>query len=278
MRWIVESGRWQRPHSGVLVAHCGPLTPGQRLWADLLCAGPGAVVAGATALILHGLRGIDPGPPCLLVPHGRQVTDRRDLRVHSSRRLAEDVQLQPMPRRTRVARSAVDAARWASSQDQARLFVVAAVQQRLVRPGDVLGVVERLGNVRRRGLIEVTCAELAGGAQTLAEIDFGRLCRRFGLPKVSRQVERRDSRGRRRWLDAYFDEFAMVVEVDGAAHMGARQWWDDLARSNDLTVGGDSVLRFTSWQVREHPADVALVIARALRTRGWRERLQVGKQ
>jgi very-short-patch-repair endonuclease len=279
VRWRVSSGRWQRPWPGVVVAHSGPLTERQRLWADVVRAGHGAVVGGATALVLDGLRRVHPGPTCLVLPHGRQVTGALlsngrpagpGLRVHSSRVLSADVQTTASPPRTRTGRSAVDAARWAVSESQARLLLVASVQQRLVSAGEILRVVRRLGNVRRRRLIERTCADLAGGAHTLAEIDFARLCRRHRLPTVSRQVERRDSSGRRRWLDACFDEYGVVVEIDGAGHLDVAQWWDDLARSNDLAVSAECVLRFPSWQVRDRPDQVLTVVARALRARGWR--------
>jgi very-short-patch-repair endonuclease len=76
---------------------------------------------------------------------------------------------------------------------------------------------------------------------------------------------RSDSTGRRRWLDAYFDPYHLVVEVDCAAHMQTAAWWADLDRSNGLAIQRDSVLRFPSWRVRENPADVASVIEAALR-------------
>ena len=57
LRWCVTSGRWQRPCHGILLAHSGPMTPGQRLWAALLWAGQGAALAGLTAAGLDGLEG-----------------------------------------------------------------------------------------------------------------------------------------------------------------------------------------------------------------------------
>ncbi len=32
----------------------------------------------------------------------------------------------------------------------------------------------------------------------------------------------------RRWLDAYWEEARLAVEVDGLWHMEAMAWWDDM--------------------------------------------------
>ena len=40
-RWRVESGKWQRPCRGVVVAHSGPLAESEVLWTVLLWAGRG---------------------------------------------------------------------------------------------------------------------------------------------------------------------------------------------------------------------------------------------
>jgi hypothetical protein len=52
----LASGRWQSAGRGVVIAHNGPVTRNQRLWAAVLAAGDGAVCAGATAATLEGPR------------------------------------------------------------------------------------------------------------------------------------------------------------------------------------------------------------------------------
>jgi len=49
LRWQLSSGRWQQPCRGVVVAHSGPMTELQRLWAAVMWGGPGAALAGLTA-------------------------------------------------------------------------------------------------------------------------------------------------------------------------------------------------------------------------------------
>ena len=107
------------------------------------------------------------------------------------------------------------------------------------------------------------------GTLAAGELDFAALCRRFHLPEPSRQVIRRDEKGRARWLDVYFDEFSLVIELDGLWHMEATTWWADLARANQHELDGDGLLRFPNFVVRERPEEVARTVAAALRRRGW---------
>jgi very-short-patch-repair endonuclease len=169
-----------------------------------------------------------------------------------------------------MARSLVDAAQWARTDDEARALVAAGCQQRLVIAAEILDVVERMPRARRRALVLDTARMVADGATSLPEIDFAMLCRRAGLPLPDRQVERRDARGRRRYLDVYWAAFRLHVEIDGAWHTEVRAWWADMRRQNDLWIAGDRVLRFPAWLVRTRPAEVAAQVRAALVAAGWR--------
>jgi hypothetical protein len=270
LRAKLSSGRWQVPSPGVVVMHSGPISSAQQLWVDLLCCGRGAVLAGLTAAVADGLTGIQPSRPQLLVPHRRQVTDRQDLDVHSSTRLGTaDVHPLKRPERTRGPRSFVDGASWASTNAEARTILAAGVQQRLVRANDMLRVVDAVPNLRRRKLIRLTLRDIGGGAHSLPELDFTQLCRDFDLPLPSRQVIRLDSSGRRRWLDVCWDEFGLVIEIDGLFHMEASRWWSDMWRGNEHAVRLEGVLRYPSFAIRDEPERVATQVAAALRARGW---------
>ena len=267
--WKVTSGRWQVPTPGVVVTHSGPVIATQQMWVDLLSCGRGAVLGGLTAAALDGLTGNVPPRPQLIVPHGRQVTDRDDLEVHSSTLLAGDVHPIRMPPRTRLPRSIVDAASWADTDNDARAILAGAVQQRLVRVRDLQSINDRVPNRRRRRLIRVTLLDIDGGSHSLPEVEFLRLCRRYGLPTPTRQVVRTDARGRRRWLDVFWDDYGLVVEIDGMFHMSPQSWWADMWRGNDHTVAREGLLRYPGFAIREEPARVAEQLAAALTARGW---------
>ena len=280
VRWRVRSGRWQRGTRSVYVTHSGPLTARQLVWVQLLSAGRLAVLAGLAAAQLDGFtlpRGTTRRTTDVLLPSGRTAQGAADgVRVRRTAHL-EPGDLHPGggPRRTRLPRSIVDAASWAPTRDAARTFIVSAVQQRLVRPEDLRALVLELPRHRFRAVLLDTCDGAQAGAQALGELDFAALCRRFHLPEPSRQVTRRDERGLTRWLDVYFDEFGLVIEIDGLWHMEASTWWADLTRANQHEIDGDGLLRFPNFVVRDQPEQVARTLAAALTRRGWTGELRV---
>jgi hypothetical protein len=249
-----------------VVTHSGPLTDEEVLWAAVLAAGREAVLAGLTAARLDGLTGFGDRRIHVLVPEERRVRNPKlGMTVHRSPLLGPaDVHPLRLPPRTRLARSLIDAAAWAGTDNRARAVLAAGVQQRLVRTPDLLATAERRHNLRRRALIAATLADIAGGAQALSELDFYRLTRRYRLPEPDRQVIRCDVEGRRRWLDAIWRQAKLVAEVDGLWHMDPLAWWADMRRDNDLTITGHRVLRFPAFAVRDYPAVVAGQIAAAL--------------
>jgi very-short-patch-repair endonuclease len=164
----------------------------------------------------------------------------------------------------------VDAAQWASTDQQAATLVAACFQQRLVSAADVRFTLDRMPRAFRRGLVGEMLNDLAGGIGSLPEAQFLQICRRAGFPQPKLQVSRRDASGRRRYLDAYFEEYGVHVEIDGGQHQEVAAWWADMKRQNELWISGDRVLRFPSWVVRSRPHEVATQVAAALRAAGWR--------
>jgi very-short-patch-repair endonuclease len=269
VRHRVSSGRWHLAHRSVVVAHNGPVTVAQRRWIAVLAV-PGGVLGGMTAAQAAGLTGHGGPEIHVVAPSGCRATAPPGVFLHRATVLDDrDLLAAGRPPRTRSARSLVDAAQWARSDDQARMVIAAGFQQRLVRADDLRAVLDRLPRARRRKLIAQTVADAAGGAHSVPELDFLDLCRRHRLPEPTRQVVRRDSAGRRRYLDAYFEEWQVHVEVDGGQHLDPQQAWDDMQRQNDLWISGDRVLRFPAWAVRTRPDEVIAQVRTALMAAGW---------
>jgi hypothetical protein len=267
----VTRERWQRPQRGTVVVHSGPLSRQQRIWAAVLAAGRGAVCAGLTAAHLDGLRGYERPAIDLLIPAGRRLRPLPGVRVHRTSVLpAEHVRWQGTPPRTVMARSIVDAAAWARTDDDARAVVAAAIQQRRALPEEVEGVLATMPRSRRRALVLETVRLAAGGAHSLSEVNLAALCRRFGLPQPDRQVPRIDASGRQRYLDAYWPKWRLHVEIDGSWHLEVRTWWADMQRQNDLWIAGERVLRFPAWALISEPVRVAEQLQSALIAAGWR--------
>lgn len=274
IRHRVASGRWRTAAQGVYVAHVGPVGPAQLRWIALLTAGGRrpTLLAGLSALNNFGLRGFRTDSVHVLAPaRSRDRSSPPWVVVHRTSRLApRDIHRTCTPPSTMPARSLVDAAQWAHSDDRARAVVAACFQQRLVGYDEVTRVLDRMPRARRRRLVAEAAGDAAGGAHSLPEAEFGRLCRRNGLPEPSRQRLRRDANGRQRYLDAYFAEWGVHVEIDGGQHMDVREWWADMSRQNALWIPGDRVLRFPAWAIRHRPAEVASQIRAALTAAGWR--------
>ncbi|GAA1810214.1 DUF559 domain-containing protein [Luedemannella flava] len=273
IRAHLRARRWQRPHRGVLITHNGDPTDQQRLWVASLAAGGGepAPIAGLTALVAHGLRTFEAPAIWVLLPRTR---DHRNppagVIVHQTTTLtSRDLHPTGRPPRIRAPRSLVEAAAWARTNREARAIIAATYQQQLVRHDDVLDALARAPNVNRHRLIATTVRDAAYGATSLGELDLLRAIRRAGLPEPELQYRRRDADGRTRYLDAYYPEYGVHLEVDGAQHHDPWQAWDDMARQNATWIRGDRVLRFPAWLVRDRPEIVVTQLRDALRAAGW---------
>lgn len=255
VRAQLAARRWQAHGRQVVVLHNGPLTSRQQRWVAVLARHRGAL-AGLTAAQELGLAGFDDGLVHVLVGYDARRHELPGVKLHLSRRFSvADVH----PGRTlptvRIERAIVDAASWMAPPRKACAVVCAAVQQRLTTAQRLRPELLAAGQARHHGLLTAIVGDIEGGADSFAEIDFGRLARLAGLPPPRRQTFRLDRAGRRRWLDADFDGF--FVEVDGAVHLRPLNYWDDMERQNDLiVVTGKPALRFASVAIRIAPATV----------------------
>lgn len=270
IRARVASGRWQRPHRGVLVAHNGPLTTEEEMWVCLLAAPPGSALAGPTAAGLEGLRGFESTRTYVVVPHGQRGFRREGVTVLRSSRLGPE-EFHPLrtPRRTCVERSVLDMASTARSPRVARAPLLAVVQQGLTIPDRLRDALARRGQCRHRSLISETIDDAEGGIQSLPERAFDRILRQRGLPSPTRQrvVRRPDGRY---YLDADWEDYDLSAEIHGLPHLEVRNWDADLDRHNELTIDGRRLVQFTSYAVRHSPDRVGDQVERGLRRGGVR--------
>lgn len=274
LRRQLANDRWQVVHRGIYASQNGPLTWDQHAWVGVLFGGHGhsmAPLAGLSALNASGLRGFYESAVHIYVPIGQKERHPPSfLRPHRTCALHRaDVEWRTPPRTT-SSRAALDAASWARSDDRARAIIAAAFQQRLVSYTDVLATFSRFKLLHRRDAIIAAVHDSGDGSHSGAELDFLRLCRENGLPEPTRQSSVRDVTGRRRYRDAYFEEWQLHVEIDGAQHLDVQSWWADMQRQNDMWIAGDRVLRFPAWAVRNEPAKVVVAVRLALINAGWR--------
>lgn len=267
IRAQLEAGRWRR-WGHAIALHNGPLTREQQWFVARAHGGPQALLTGFTAAEAFGLRGWQRDQVDLLVPLGarRDAGSPVSFRLHRVRNW-EGVRRHGHAPVHRPADALLVAAASFPSPRPACGLLTAAVQQRVTSAAALTDALDRASRTRHRRLLRSAVADIAQGAQALSEIDFVRLCRRYGLPVPEQQAIRRERSGRRRYLDATWrrpDGRVVVVEVDGALHLDQQRWWDDQHRQNEIVLSDAIVLRFPSVVVRTQPEVVAAQIRRAL--------------
>lgn len=263
--------RWQRPNRGVVVLHNGPLSVTERHLVALAGCPAGAALGGLTALDYDGLTGFESDEIDIVLPEGAERPSQAGIAFHWSTMLSDsDVHPLRMPRRSRPQRSLVDAASWSpwSAERRARAIILAGVQQRLTRPRDLRDALSRRGPCRHRALIVESILDARGGVQSIPELDFEMIRRRYGVPEPARQSVRHRKDGKC-YLDVDWPDYDTAVEVHGIPHIRVTQWESDLDRANEIMIAGPRLLIFSSYAVRRHQPRVGGQLVRMLRRGGW---------
>lgn len=251
--------RWHQPAAEVIALQNSRLTGDQLLWLGVLHAGPGSVLSHATTLRINGLKNWEPVAIDVLSPksHTLEPLDgfffhetRRDYHtwVHSSRR----------PPQLRVEQACLLTAERKRSARVGIGLAAACVQQRMTTSQRLLTASMTISKLRHGHQIRLALLDIAGGAQSFAEIDLGRICREFGLQQPSRQAFRYDAHGRRRYLDCSWElgSATVVLEIDGSFHLESETWWQDMKRERELVLAVGKVLRCSTYEIRNHAADL----------------------
>lgn len=266
-RWEItghlRARRWRKLTGQVVALHNGPVSDLGHQWAAVLHGGPRAMLDGSASLVASGLERFTIDRIRVSVPRGARVrrTRRYDIRQTRRWRVA-DLALGGV-RRTRVPVAAIRAALWAKTDKQAAYLLSLVVQQGLATP-EQLGVeLLRVRRDKRRALLHAIVNDLLDGARSLGELDVVRELKRRGLPAPARQVLRKDRRGRY-YLDLYWPDLGVVVEIDGIHHAWAENVVDDALRQNALVLDGDVVIRLPLLGLRLRPDDFFEQIGDAL--------------
>ena len=268
IRGQVRAHRWQLVGDQSVCLHNSEMSDAGHQWAAVFQGGPRACLDGASALIAGGLERFDVDRHRVSVPRGARVRRSGMYDIRQTRRwTAEDLAPSGIPR-TRPAVAAVRAALWAVSDRQAVYALTLVVQQGLTT-AELLGAQAlRIKRDRRRRLVHDTVLDLLDGARSLGELDVVRELRNRGLPPPTRQVLRRD-KANRYYLDLYWEDFALVVEVDGIHHTWATNVIGDALRQNSLVIANDRVLRLPLLGLRLQPDAFFEQIEEALVAGGW---------
>ena len=266
IRGHVRAHRWQLVCDQVVALHNGEVSEQGHRWAAVISAGPRAQLDGVASLVESGLERVGYDRIRVSVPKGARVRARRTARydIRETRRWSRDDRAPGagVPR-TKPPVATVRAAIWARTDREAAYLLSAGVQQGLVHPNDLALELLRIKRHRRRLFVHAVVNDLLDGARALGELDVARELKRRGIPRPARQVLRKDRMGRY-YLDLYWPDLKLVVEIDGIHHAWAENVVGDALRQNSLAISGDTVLRVPLLGLRLAPDEFFAQIAEAV--------------
>lgn len=249
----VAASRWAKVGTQTFSIRDAALTPEGQRWRAVWEVGHlVALVDGVSALQAAGLTGWEDDHVHVSVLHRHDLRPVNGVRVHKVIRRVEGEQAGAGVPRTRPAVAAIRAAHWAVSDRQAATIMAMAVQQRLTTGAQLVRTQRLVRGRTRRAFIRQVVLDIADGSQSLNELDFAAACRARGLPVPTRQAVRTTSSGRV-YLDVWFEEHRLAIEIDGAGHLWGLAGVDDSLRANEVVIDGDRVLRINviGWRLDE---------------------------
>jgi hypothetical protein len=273
IKFRIRSGRWRPIHLGVYATFTG--IPGRTplLWAAVLSAGQGAVLSHETAAELHGLIEKAGDQIHVTVPRERHLAAVTGVSIHRSARAVEAVQGHSYPPRTRIEETVLDLTQKAATFDDVCGCVTKAFARDLTDETRLRAAMGLRTKLRWRADLAELITAAAGGNHSILEYRYERdVERAHRLPASSRQVPFMGLDGRRGRRDRVYQDYGVVVELDGQIAHPVEERWRDKARDNAATVAGQQTLRYDWTQVRHHPCETAAQVAAVLRRHGWEGR------
>lgn len=255
----LRARRWTQRTSAVYSVTTGPLSWEQQLWRAVLHAGPNALIGGLTAAKVQGMKNWDRPEITVLVANALSFDALPGVTFFRTRRPLDEMRA---PMRLPLCLPAPAVLLFAAYEPHHRTAhgaIAAAIQQRLTSEAEVAVWLERLRPLPRAGQFRALLADIGGGAQSLAEVDVRRACRRFHVVLPTSQRRRRDRAGRTRYTDCEWqlpDGRTLVLEVDGGFHDDVLQAAADRSRTRKLTTRDRVVVSCTAYELRHDPASV----------------------
>jgi hypothetical protein len=273
IKFRLRSGRWRLMHRGVYATFTGVPGRGARLWAAVLSAGPGAVLSYHTAAELHGLADRLANPIHVTVPHERHVLAAEGISLHRSARAVDAVQRDTYPPRTTVEETVLDLTQVATTFDDLCGWVTRAIARELTDEERLRAAMTLRPRLRWRADLHELIVAAAGGDHSVLEFRYHRdVERAHGLPEPERQVPFTGPAGRRGRRDRVYQEYGVVVELDGRLAHPDENRWRDKARDNAAAATGRQSLRYGWEQVKWNACATAAEVARVLQLHGWNGR------
>lgn len=251
-------GPWTRLLPGIVLLSNAPPTRPQQVAAALLYGGPEAILTGAEACRTLGLRNVP--EKCtlvhLLVPHGRRLHNYDYVHVERTHRMPKVLNRRGLPV-SEPTRAVLDGCRRMTELRPVRALLTEAVQRSFTTYERLIQELE-VGSRRGSAVPRLVLAEMAGGAESVAELDAVRLWKRSGLPEPQWNKPLFSRSGA--YLgkpDAWFEQVGLAWEIDSLAfHAGAEGFARTLSRNARYAAAGVLVLPTLPARLRTDPEEV----------------------
>jgi Transcriptional regulator, AbiEi antitoxin len=266
-----KHGLWQRLHPGIYGTFTGTVAWEARLWAAVLYAGPGALLSHETAAEVLGLT--DRRCPVIqvTVPASRRVRPPRGAAIHRS--TFDYPRWRPqrgIPPHTFYAETIIDLVVAAGDLDDVVAWVSRGIARNLVSERQLKAAVAARRRFRWRGQIDEVIERVAGGSHFPLEFRYDRdVERAHGLPAATTQMKFVKPDGTKGFRDRCYEEYGLIVELDGGEFHPAGQRGQDRARDNEAAATTGATLRYGWADVDRAPCETAGQVYRALRKRGY---------
>ena len=206
------------------------------------------------------------------IPAGRRIEVPAGVVLHRTR--LSLVAASDFPPRTVVVDTVLDLADDCRRDAEVIAVVTRALQRRDVTRHSLLNALRGRRRARWRALLKDLLGDTAAGVESVLEWRFAKdVIRAHALPTPVRQhVLRLEHESQRR--DGLFEEYGVVVELDGRLGHTGEGAFRDMRRDNAAIRRGEVVLRYGWADVVGRPCEAATETAAVLRQRGWVGRLR----
>lgn len=271
-----RSGSWRVLYRGVYAACPGKPGRESMMWAAVCRCGPHAMLSHTSAAELDRITDVAGQAIHVTVPVSNRIrlsesefASMPRIVLHRSVRAEQARHPARTPPRPRIAETVLDLADTADDFEAAFGWMSAACSRRLVLPAQLREAARERPKLRWRADIGGALEDIAEGIHSGLERRYVRCVERPHLLPVPVRQARQRRGSRSAYLDNYYPEFGLAVELDGLGAHPAEMHWQDIHRDNWMAAAGNVTLRYNWADVSVRSCQTAAEVAVTLKRRGW---------
>jgi hypothetical protein len=267
----LRHGSWLQVYRGVYATFTGPIGRDAELWAAVLYAGSGARLSHETAAELIHLR--DRPSPLIhvTIAANRRVVAPAGVAIHRLTGLRTGWRFaRGTPPHTFAEETVIDLVHAAGNLDDVVGYVTGAFARNLTSEERLRREADGRQRLRWRADLDEIIPKAVGGAHSVLEYRYDRdVEQAHGLPHAKKQVTFAKPDGGRGRRDRCYEEYGLIIELDGRQFHPDEFRSLDQARDNAAIATGGATLRYGWYDVTRRPCAAAAQVHAALAKRGY---------